>query len=129
MAEVLLQPLLSAAVEKLFEKLASPEVVSFIWEKKSTNDDQHQELKVKLRRASLLLNDAEDRQLEEPAVREWLDDLKDVIFRAQDLVDEIDYEVLSKKIEREPKGKTSSFGKKMKSKIISSFSKSDKTAK
>ncbi|PON74396.1 LRR domain containing protein [Parasponia andersonii] len=129
MAELLVEAFLSVVFEKLFERLASSELVDFIRGKKSIiNDEQLKELNLKLKRASRLLNDAEDRQLEEPAVREWLDDLKDVIYRAEALVDEIDYEVLSKKLERDESNKTkSSFRKKMKSKITSGFSKPRKT--
>ena len=100
--------------------------MNFIRGKKSVDDDQLKELNVKLRKAKVLLNDAEERQLQEPAVREWLDDLKDVIYRAQDLVDDIEDEARSKK--HDFKSETS-FQKKMKYKLISSFSKSDKTIK
>ena len=128
MAELLAEALLSVAFEKLFERLGSPEFLNFIRGEKSVDDDHLKELNVKLRRAKVLLNDAEERELEEPHVRDWLDDLKDVIYRAQDLVDEIDYQVLAEKQERDSKSKMS-FQKKIKSKIISSFSKSDKTVK
>ncbi|PON31369.1 NB-ARC domain containing protein, partial [Parasponia andersonii] len=128
MAEVVVAgALLSAAFETLFRRLTSPELMTFIRGKKSIDDDQLKELNIKLRRASVLLNDAEERQLQEPAVWEWLDDLKDVIYKAQDLMDDIDDDARFKK---ERKFKTNmSFRKKMKYKIISSIPKSDKTVK
>ncbi|XP_062115654.1 putative disease resistance RPP13-like protein 1 isoform X2 [Humulus lupulus] len=121
--------LLSVALDKLFEKLTSPAFVNFISGKKTIDDDYLlKELKMKLRRARVLLNDAEERQLEEEAVREWLDELKDVIYKAQDLVDDIDHELLSMSLERDHKSKTkTNFRKNIKTKVFSSFSKLDKT--
>ena len=122
------EALLSVVFEKLFERLTSPEFVNFIRGKKSIDDDQLKELNVKLRRAKARLNDAEERQLEKPLVGEWLDDLKDVFYRAQDLVDYIDYQVLSKNVERLSKNNPGCCMK-LKFKIISLFSKSDNTLK
>ena len=131
LTELVAESFLSAVFDKLIERLASADIVNCIWGKKSIDDDdddQLEELKLKLKKASLLLNDAENRQLEEPVVKEWLDDLKDVIYRAQDLVDEIDYDVLSKKLEPDSKSNMS-FPKRLKLSITSSSSKSDKTVK
>ena len=126
MAEKVAEAFISFVMEKLFEKLSSAKFLILFWGKKSI-DDQLKELNVKLKKANLLLNDAEDRQLEEPNVKKWLDELKDVIYRAQDLVDEIEYEARAK-TEHESESSTS-LGKKRKfsNYIIPSFSEFDRT--
>ncbi|KAL5576277.1 hypothetical protein UlMin_017976 [Ulmus minor] len=47
----------------------------------------------------MVLNDAEEKQLTNKVVKEWLDDLKELIFRADELIDKINYEVLRRKLE------------------------------
>ncbi|XP_024023160.1 putative disease resistance protein At3g14460 [Morus notabilis] len=107
MAELVAEAFLTVAFEKLFELLASPEFRSFFQGKKSI-DDKLGLLNEKLKTASLLLNDAEDRQIIDQKVKEWLDDLKDVIFRADDLVEEIKAEARAK---QESKSSTSALKK------------------
>lgn len=123
MAELVAEAFLSAAFEKLFELLASPEFRSFFREKKSI-DDQLKLLNEKLKNASLLLNDAEERQITDEKVKEWLDDLKDVIFRADDLVEEIKAEARSEQ-ERES-GSTMSMLKKKIVALVTPFTEFDK---
>ena len=94
---------------------------------KESIDDQLKQLNRKLKKASGLLNDAEVRQLEEPNVKEWLDGLKDVIYKAQDLVDDIDYEAQRTKHETESESNTSFIKKLMMKSNILSFSEFDKT--
>ncbi|XP_062086228.1 putative disease resistance RPP13-like protein 1 [Humulus lupulus] len=91
---------LTVLFEKLFERLNSPEFANFFQGKKSICE-QLRELNLKLKTASLLVNDAEERQLKEPDVKDWLDDLKHVIYRTQDLVDHIDYQLLSNSLGHE----------------------------
>ncbi|PON49732.1 P-loop containing nucleoside triphosphate hydrolase, partial [Trema orientale] len=124
--ELVAEAFLSVLFEKLFEKLTSLDFVNFFRGKESI-DDQLKQLKTKLEKVSGLLNDAENRQLDEPKVKKWLDELKDVIYRAQDLMEDIEDEARSKK-ERESESSTS-LPKKMKFTIISSFSESNKTIK
>ena len=118
MAEKVAEAFISFVMEKLFEKLSSAKFLILFWGKKSI-DDQLKELNMKLKKANLLLNDAEDKQLEEPNVKKWLDELKGVIYRAQDLVDEIEYEFESNTSLRK-KRKFSNY-------IIPSFSEFDRT--
>ena len=85
MAGLVAEAFLSVMFERLFERLTSREFINFFRGKKSI-DNELKKLNLRLMAARRLLNDAEERQLEEPHVREWLDELKDVIYRAQDLV-------------------------------------------
>ncbi|KAL5560659.1 hypothetical protein UlMin_036870 [Ulmus minor] len=62
-------------------------------------EDLLKRLKTKLRSANMILDDAEEKQLTNQAVKEWLDDLKEVVFRAEELTDKINYEVLRRKLE------------------------------
>ncbi|KAI8537758.1 hypothetical protein RHMOL_Rhmol09G0049400 [Rhododendron molle] len=70
---------------------------------------------------ALLLSDdnknEEDRQITDRAVKAWLDELKDAVYHAEDLVDEIATEALRSKVEAEyPKGKQS-----LQDSVISTF--------
>ena len=51
--------------------------------------------------AGALLNDAEEKQISDPAVKKWLDELKDAVYVADDLLDEIAYEAMRCKLEAE----------------------------
>ncbi|KAM2000083.1 hypothetical protein PS2_007093 [Malus domestica] len=78
---------LSSFLFVLFDRLARP-VVDFIHGQKITRR-LLKKLKIKLFSVNSVLNDAEEKQFENPAVREWLDELKDVLYAADDLLDEI----------------------------------------
>ncbi|PRQ32405.1 hypothetical protein RchiOBHm_Chr5g0046011 [Rosa chinensis] len=97
---------LSSALAVLFDRLASRAVVDFIRGKKTTAALLHK-LKMNLLSVNKLLDDAEEKQLRDSGVREWLDDLKDVLYRADDLLDEIKTEVLRCKMEQEDSGSSS----------------------
>lgn len=88
MAQLVAEAFLSAAIRKIFERSSSRTFMNFLRGKKSI-DDQLRALKRNIGTASLFLNDAEYRQISEPSVKKWLDDLEDVIFRADDLMEEI----------------------------------------
>ncbi|XP_021821692.1 putative disease resistance RPP13-like protein 1 [Prunus avium] len=87
---------ISASIQVICYRIASPKFVDLFRHKKLD-----QPLLMKLKRTLLTLNavldDAEEKQTEKPAVREWLDDLK----HAVDLLDEINYESLRCKLEGE----------------------------
>ncbi|EEF37478.1 hypothetical protein RCOM_0723020 [Ricinus communis] len=46
-----------------------------------------------------VLRDAEDRQERERHISVWLEKLKDVVFDAEDMVDEFEYEILRQRVE------------------------------
>ncbi|XP_004298343.1 PREDICTED: putative disease resistance RPP13-like protein 1 [Fragaria vesca subsp. vesca] len=94
---------LSSALAVLFDRIASRPVVDFIRGKKTTAG-LLDKLKIKLLSVNNLLDDAEERQIREPEVRKWLDELKDVLYHADDLLDEIKTAALRSNMEREDSG-------------------------
>ncbi|KAM6570733.1 hypothetical protein CsatB_018718 [Cannabis sativa] len=87
-AELVGGALLSAFLAPLVEKLAS-EVKDF-FKGKDAILKLVMELKTLLSSADLLLIDAEEKLIKDQAVRKWLDNLKDAIYDADDLVYKID---------------------------------------
>jgi hypothetical protein len=58
-----------------------------------------------------LLSDAEEKQISVPAVRTWLDDVKDAVYEAEDLLDEVDYEVRRSELEADSQNGTDQVGR------------------
>ncbi|RYQ86587.1 hypothetical protein Ahy_B10g106247 [Arachis hypogaea] len=79
---------LGAVFNVLLERIASPEVLSFLKGKKM-NNRLLKKLKLILLSVHGVLDDAEGKQITNPAVKEWLDELKDAAYEADDLLDEI----------------------------------------
>ncbi|KAM5585639.1 putative disease resistance RPP13-like protein 1 [Rosa sericea] len=94
---------LSSALAVLFDRMASRPVVDFIRGKKTTAG-LLQKLKMKLLSVNTLLDDAEEKQLRNSRVRDWLSELKDVLYHADDLLDEIKTETLRCKMEGDDSG-------------------------
>ncbi|WJX22360.1 hypothetical protein P8452_11673 [Trifolium repens] len=79
---------LSAFIEVVLDRLASPDVVDFIRGKK-VDVNLVQRLKNTLYAVEAVLNDAEQKQFKDSAVNKWLDDLKDAVYVADDILDHI----------------------------------------
>ncbi|XP_057434116.1 putative disease resistance RPP13-like protein 1 [Lotus japonicus] len=88
MAAVVGEAFLSAFIEVVIDKLASPEFVNFIRGKK-LDDNLLQRLKNTLYAVEAVLNDAEQKQIKDSAVNKWLDDLKDAVYVADDFLDHV----------------------------------------
>ncbi|VVA36052.1 PREDICTED: putative disease resistance [Prunus dulcis] len=73
------EALISASIEVLCDRVTSAETTLLI--------------------LFAVLNDAEEKEIVNPAVREWLNELKHAVFDAEDLLDEIDTEALRYKLE------------------------------
>ncbi|XP_050223699.1 putative disease resistance RPP13-like protein 1 [Mercurialis annua] len=89
---------LSSLLNVLFDRLASHEVLDFFNARK-LNDRLLMKLKITMISVNGLLEDAEEKQTTKLPVKEWVAELKDAFFEADDLLDEIAYESLRSKVE------------------------------
>ena len=87
-AELVGGAFLSALFQTLFEKLASPEVVHF-FRRKKLKEGLLKRLKTTFLSVNILLNDAEEKQIRNPAVKAWLDELIEATYDVEDLMNEI----------------------------------------
>ncbi|KAL2335654.1 hypothetical protein Fmac_016867 [Flemingia macrophylla] len=105
MAELVGGALLSAFIQTAADRLASRQVVDFFRGRK-LDEKLLNKLKLKLRSINAVLDDAELKQIQSQLVRDWLFEVKDVIHDAEDLLDEIDYEVTRCQVEAESEPQT-----------------------
>ncbi|XVE68892.1 hypothetical protein DITRI_Ditri09bG0105800 [Diplodiscus trichospermus] len=95
---------LSASLNLIFNRIASHEVMDFIRGKK-LEDGLLKKLKPTLMSVNAVLDDAENKQITNPNVRSWIDELKDAVYDTEDLLDEIAAEAVQSRMESE--GQTS----------------------
>uniref|UniRef100_A0A0R0KM40 Disease resistance RPP13-like protein 1 n=1 Tax=Glycine max TaxID=3847 RepID=A0A0R0KM40_SOYBN len=88
MAEAVGGAFLSAFLDVVFDKLSTDEVVDFIRGKK-LDLNLLENLKTTLRVVGAVLDDAEKKQIKLSSVNQWLIELKDALYDADDLLDEI----------------------------------------
>ncbi|XP_058182062.1 putative disease resistance RPP13-like protein 1 [Rhododendron vialii] len=84
----------------MLDRLTSPELIKFFRDRKH-DERLLKKLKLKLLGLKMVLNDAENKQFTDRAVKEWLDELKGAVYDAEDLVDEIATAALRCKVEAE----------------------------
>jgi hypothetical protein len=89
---------LSASVQTMLDQLTSTEFRDFINNKK-LNVSLLKQLQTTLLVLQAVLDDAEEKQINNRAVKQWLDDLKDAVLDAEDLLNQISYESLRCKVE------------------------------
>ncbi|RVW62669.1 Disease resistance protein RGA2 [Vitis vinifera] len=78
--------LLSAAIGLLFDKLASTDLLDFARQQWVYSDLKKWEIELSNIREEL--NDAEDKQITDHSVKEWLGNLKDLAYDMEDILDE-----------------------------------------
>ncbi|CAI0386791.1 unnamed protein product [Linum tenue] len=91
---------LSAFLQVLFDRMASPHFLGFC-KRQNLNDKLLRKLKTLLNSVNGVLDDAEEKQIIKPSVEKWLNELKDAVYEADDLLDEIGYEALRSEAESE----------------------------
>ena len=96
MAEAVGGAFLSAFLDVVFDKLSTDEVVDFIRGKK-LDLNLLENLKTTLRVVGAVLDDAEKKQTKLSCVNQWLIELKDALYDADDLLDEICTKVAAQK--------------------------------
>ncbi|KAI6694607.1 hypothetical protein NL676_022317 [Syzygium grande] len=87
---------LSAFLQVLFDRMASREVVDFFGSSKLGKKKLLQKLDAALLSANAVLDDAEEKQMTSSSVARWVDELKDAVYDADDLFDEIATENLKR---------------------------------
>jgi hypothetical protein len=95
-AGIILPPFL----ELFFDRMASHEFVDF-FRRRKLNDGLLMRLKMTLLSVNEVLEDAEGKQFTKPDVKEWLDELKDALNDAEDILDEIPTKDLRQKLDAE----------------------------
>ncbi|XP_065874698.1 putative disease resistance protein At3g14460 [Euphorbia lathyris] len=98
MAELIGGTLLSASLEVLLDRISSRLIIDYLKGQK-LDDRLLTNLRTTMRSVRLLLDDAETNQISKPAVREWLDDIKDAFYQADDFFDEVSFEALRSDLE------------------------------
>ncbi|KAK0600944.1 hypothetical protein LWI29_019865 [Acer saccharum] len=103
--------ILSAVLPVLFDKLTSRELLNFATQEGVRSKLKKWEKTLKMIKA--LLNDAEQKQQENDAVKIWLDDLRDLAYDAEDILDEYATEALRRKLKIEEHQASSSRARKL----------------
>ncbi|XP_057743214.1 putative disease resistance RPP13-like protein 1 isoform X2 [Arachis stenosperma] len=89
---------LNSALGTIYDMLISPLLVNFI-QRKKLNRKLVEKLETVLKAAHAVINDAERRQIEEEAVKHWLDRLKDAVYDAEDILDEVTTKAAIQKVQ------------------------------
>ncbi|RHN66306.1 putative P-loop containing nucleoside triphosphate hydrolase [Medicago truncatula] len=90
---------LSATLQTLMDKLTSTEFRDYITKTK-LNESLMDEMETSLLTLEVVLDDAEEKQILKPRIKQWLDRLKDAIYDAEDLLNQISYNAIRCKLEK-----------------------------
>ncbi|GKV31568.1 hypothetical protein SLEP1_g40246 [Rubroshorea leprosula] len=85
-ADLLLSPIINTTISKLISTVAEQISLAVCWK------EELETLQNKLRTIKDVLLDAEERKVQDRAVKGWLEKLRDVVFEAEDVLDEVAYE-------------------------------------
>ncbi|XP_034691091.1 putative disease resistance RPP13-like protein 1 [Vitis riparia] len=94
--EVVGESVLSATLEVLFGKLASPELLKFA--RRGEVIAELENWKKELMMTNEVLDEAEEKQTTKPSVKNWLDDLRDLAYDMEDVLDELATELLRRRL-------------------------------
>nr|AAB63275.1 resistance complex protein I2C-2 [Solanum lycopersicum] len=90
---------LSSALNVLFDRLAPNGDLLNMFRKHKDHVKLLKKLKMTLRGIQIVLSDAENKQASNPSVRDWLNELRDAVDSAENLIEEVNYEALRLKVE------------------------------
>jgi len=92
--------LFGAVLQVLFDKLDSHHVLNY-FRGRNLDEKLLKKLKRRLMDINAVIDDAEQKQFSNSLVKEWLDEVRDTLYDAEDLLDEIDYEFSKTVVEAE----------------------------
>ncbi|GLT27100.1 hypothetical protein SLA2020_021270 [Shorea laevis] len=92
-ADLLLSPIINTTISKLISTAAGQISLAIGWKKELAS------LKDKLIMVQAVLKYAEEKQVSDPAVKLWLERLRDVVYEADYVLDEVAYESVKCKVE------------------------------
>ncbi|KAH9782669.1 putative disease resistance RPP13-like protein 1 [Citrus sinensis] len=90
--------LLNAFFQVLFDRLASCNFLSFVRQLQGGVDLELKKWEKKLKMIQAVLCDAEEKQLIDEAVKMWLDELQDLAYDAEDILDEFATQALESEL-------------------------------
>nr|AAU90295.2 Disease resistance protein I2, putative [Solanum demissum] len=90
---------LSSALNVLFDRLAPQGDLPNMFQKHKHHVRLLKKLKMTLRGLQIVLSDAENKQASNPSVRDWLNELRDAVDSAENLIEQVNYEALRLKVE------------------------------
>ncbi|XP_049379730.1 putative disease resistance RPP13-like protein 1 [Solanum stenotomum] len=90
---------LSSALNVLFDRLAPQGDLLNMFQKHKHHIQLLKKLKMTLRGLQIVLSDAENKQASNPSVSDWLNELRDAVDSAENLIEEVNYEALRLKVE------------------------------
>ncbi|GAU20850.1 hypothetical protein TSUD_120420 [Trifolium subterraneum] len=99
MAELVVEALLSSSFQMIFDRLASVDIRDYFGGNKL--DKLVKELDIKLNSINHVLEEAEIKQYQSTSVKNWLDQLKHVLYEADQILDEIDTDAMLNDIKAE----------------------------
>ena len=101
--------LMGEAIQVLLDSLASKEIIDFL-QIHEVDNGLLEKFKTRLQSVTLVLNDAEEKQGKSQEVEAWQDELQDVVYHIEDLVDEISTEAQQQEFDTESHGEISPVG-------------------
>ncbi|XP_024043855.1 putative disease resistance RPP13-like protein 1 [Citrus clementina] len=90
--------LFSAFLDVLFDRLASRDLFNFVRQIQGGVSSELKNWERKLKMIQAVLSDAEEKQLTDESVKMWLDDLQDLAYDAEDILDEFATQALERKL-------------------------------
>nr|POF11749.1 putative disease resistance rpp13-like protein 1 [Quercus suber] len=90
-------PWAEGAIQSLLERLSSAELID-LFQRQRVKDGLVEKLKTTLLSVDAVLNDAQEKQENDPTVKNWLDEVTATLYATEDALDEISTEALLNKL-------------------------------